>query len=432
MSEMLHYCSIDGGNSSINIIIDGEAFRPPFTSIQSDPSSARLSYNNAVTSKGNTRSLLDKLHVETTIHLDDQRDTYISEFVFGKMAEIFSKELRSRENKEKYQDKELVKMMLTALAYALLDKKMKNEDFRIKENDNLIFNICLSTGLPYREAIDNRKRQIYSKLLEGTHRVVFKHPVFHNLTIDLVIEEAYVLVEGEYALTYELNRPGGIGVETDPQDLLNKKISIIDIGGHTTEIVTVDYKLVTDEDDQILDEYNFDLNKEIEVIQEVRADMIEGLRRGVATIMEDLIPEIREEYMEVKGKPLRELTRRDIELAFTPQGVYNGKVGHISPEHIYIADKVERQAKILAQDIVAKFHTLFQGHAISELDTIFLAGGGSRVNGISQTIKNELGVLGYNKDKILSVKDPVYANVKGYYYGLSLIKEGEGIQPIVE
>lgn len=427
--DLIYNCAVDGGNSSINIIIDGVKFKRTFPSIQSDPSQAKISYNNATWTKDTTKHLWDKLHVETTMHIDNERDKYRSEFLFGKMAEEYHKDLRSRGNKEKYQDKELAKWMITALAYALLETKIKNEGYEIKPNSNIQFNVNLATGLPYREGSDESKKQQWARLFQATHRIEFKHPLFQNLVIDLVVENAIVLVEGELALRYELNRPGGLARTSNPQDLLNKRMVIIDIGGHTTEIVTIGYELMKDDEDDGYDEYDVDTSKAIRLKQVVRPHMIEGMQRGVATIMEDLIPEIEDAYVKDKGKPLRDLSRRDIELAFTRNGLYDGKIGWILPEKIYIYDMFNSLAENLAMDIVQRFHTLFQGYAISEIDTIYLAGGGSRVNTVSETLRRELGVLGYNKEKIVPVSDPVFVNAIGYYYAMTIINpEAAGIE----
>ena len=59
------------------------------------------------------------------------------------------------------------------------------------------------------------------------------------------------------------------------------------------------------------------------------------------------------------------------------------------------------------------------GEIISEVDTIYLCGGGSRIDSIVSAIKNELGNLGYKADRIVTLDDPVMANAKGYYLMLS-------------
>lgn len=422
--KTIYNCAIDGGNSSINIVIDGENFKRSFPSIQSDPLPAKANYNNAIMSRNTSDQLWNKLHVETELHINNPKVTYRSEFLFGNMAEEYQKDLRSRGNREKYQDKDLAKWMIASLSYALLEKKMKEESYVIKKDDTLQININLSTGLPYREAIDQRKQQEWANMFQGVHRTNFKHPIFNNLTIELVIEKVLVFIEGEMGLNLEIYKTGGI-VDTTPADaLLNKKMVMIDIGGHTTELVTLAFELFQDDS---YDEYDIS-DDEIEVIPVTKAHLTDGIERGIKTIMEDVITEVQEQYRLEVGKPLKVLTSRDIELAFSQKGKLSGKIGYILPEQIYVKGIFDRQAQNLAMDVVQKLHTLFQGHSISELDTIFMCGGGSRFSSITDTIRKELSILGYNSEKIFSVDDPIFANARGYYFAMSqYIEDAEDI-----
>lgn len=413
---MIYYCSVDGGNSTINIVINGKKVRRFFPSIQSDPLPAKASYANAAWGKDSSTNLWNKLHVETTLNMDKPNEFFRSEFLFGHMAEEYQKDLRSRDNKEKYQDKDLAKWMITSLAYSLFENRVQNENYKLKNNDKLQFNIILATGLPYREAKDAEKRSSWENIFKGVHRVEFKHPLFKGLTVDLVIEGAHAFVEAEMALTLELNKDGGIFETTKAEDLLNKKMAIIDIGGHTTEVVTIAYEAIQNDDDDY-DEYDVQ-ERELEVRPVTKIHLTDGIQRGVATIMEDIIVEINNEYQSI-NKPIKTLTRRDIELAFTIKGKYDGQVGWILPEKIYVKDMFDRHVENLAMDIVQKVHALYQNNVISEVDTIFLCGGGSRISSVVEIIKKQLGALGYNEDKIVSVADPVFANALGYYFTLT-------------
>lgn len=410
---MIHNIGIDGGNSTLNLVIDGENFPRSIPSIQSDPSPAKTNYNNSIFKSRNTNNQLwNKLHAETTLHKNNKDKLFRSEFLLGHMAEEYQKDQRSRGNREKYQDKDLAKWMITAMAYALLELKIQNEDYEIKEGDILQFNINMSTGLPYREGSDEKKKSEWANMFPGLHEINFKHPIFKNLKIDLVIEKVLVFVEGEMALNLELNKSGGVYDTTKPEALLQKKMVMTDIGGHTTEIVTLSYEM--DQDDTY-DEFDVS-DDEITIIPETKAHLTDGIQRGVLTIMEDVITEVEEEYRR-QGKPLRKLTTRDIELAFTKKGRFNGKIGWILPEEIYVKDIFERQAENLAMEIVQRIHSLFQD-IISEIDTIYLCGGGSRIDSIINRIKKELISLGYKADKIIPLSDPIFANAKGYYLAL--------------
>lgn len=413
-----YFCAVDGGNSTINIVINGETYKKMFPSIQADYMSAKLSYaNEAVWGKDKATQLWKRLHVETSLDVGSPGRMDRTEFVFGHMAEDYQKDLRSRQNKEKYQDKALAKWMVTSLAFALFETKQKEDGYEIEQGDNLQFNVVLSAGLPYREGKYPEKRKAWSELFKGTHRVHFKHPLFKDLTVDLVIEEVIPVIEGEMALTLELNKEGGVAQSIPAEELLNRKYAIIDIGGHTTEIVTVDYAMeeIEQDENEMYDEYDDDT--EISVRQVTKIDLTDGIERGVATVMEDVIADVSEDYRN-KKKPLKTLVRRDIELAFTNRGRLNGKRGWILPEQIYIKDMFDKQSENLANDIINKVHLMF-GEIISEIDTIYLCGGGSRIDSIVRSIKTELGRLGYSSNKIVAVDDPVMANVKGYYLMMS-------------
>lgn len=409
-----YFCAVDGGNSTINIVINGETYNKMFPSIQADYMGAKLSYaNEAIWGKDDTTQLWKKLHVETALDVNTPGKTDRTEFLFGHMAEEYQKDLRSRQNKEKFQDKALAKWMITSLAFALLETKQREDGYKIKKNDKLQFNVVLSAGLPYREGKYPEKRKAWADLFKGTHRVNFKHPLFKNLSIDLVVEEVIPVIEGEMALTLELNKKDGIAEVTPPEELLDKKYAIIDIGGHTTEIVTVNYVMseTNQDENKVYDEYLDDT--EIKVKQVTKIDLTDGIERGVATVMEDVIADVSEEYRN-KQIPLKTLVRRDIERAFTNRGKFNGKRGWILPEQIYIKDLFDKQSQNLASDIVNKVHLMF-GEIISEIDTIYLCGGGSRIDSIVSSVKRELGRLGYNSEKIIALDDPVMANVRGYY-----------------
>lgn len=417
--SMNYNCAVDGGNSSINIVINGDRFPIAFPSIQSDPLAAKADYNNAVSMKDTTTNTWDKLHVDVTLNKNNSSQKDEAEFLFGHMAEKYTRDLRNRQNFEKCNDKELAKWMIAALAYSLYYTKMKTEDYSIKENDYLQFNVNLATGLPYREGSKEEKRQQFANMFAGTHTVNFKHPIFKNLTVEIAIEQVFVFVEAEMALTLELNKEGGIYQTTPPELLLNRKMGILDIGGHTTESLTINYEMVQDQKElemgDFIDEYSM---SEFDIQQVTLTHLTYGIERGIGTIMEDVISEIDNKYRGT-GKPLRSFTRRDIELAFTRKGMLNGKIGYILPEQIYIKDIFDRQARNLATDIVQKTHAMYQGfNVVSEIDTIFLCGGGSKISTVVDAIRSEFDKLGYDKKKILVVDDPIFANAKGYYMSM--------------
>lgn len=425
---MIYNCAVDGGNASINIIIDGDKFPIAFPSLQSDPLSAKSDYTNAVNMENLSKVEYDKLHVNVEQHSNDPNKKDEAEFLFGHMAEKYTRDLRSRQNFEKASDRELAKWMITALAYSLYVVKSNREDYTIKEGDILTFHVNLGTGLPYREKSKKENVDSFAGMFQGKHKVEFKHPIFKNLVVELIIENVIVFTEAEMALSLELNKENGIFETMTPEELLGKKMSIIDIGGHTTESLTIGYELARKEEElqlgTFIDEYSL---SDIEVEQKTLTHLTFGIERGIATIMEDVIAEIDNEYRGT-GKQLRTFVRRDIEKSLTKQGMLNGKVGYILPEKIYVKDIFDSQAKNLAVDIVQKTHAIYQAHNIvSEIDTIFLCGGGSKIDIVTKTIRDEFEKLGYDKNKIQLIEDPVFANVKGYYFNLIYSLQTQGL-----
>lgn len=425
---MTYNCAVDGGNASINIIIDGDTFPIAFPSLQSDPLSAKSDYTNAVNMGNLSKVEYDKLHVNAILHADNSNERDEAEFLFGHMAEKYTRDLRSRQNFEKASDRELAKWMMTALAYSLYVVKKNREDYILKDEDILTFHVNLGTGLPYREKSKTENVKNFAKMFRGKHRIEFKHPIFKNLTVELIVENVIVFTEAEMALSLELNKEGGIFETTPPEELLDKKMSIIDIGGHTTESLTIGYELARKETElelgTFIDEYSL---SELEVEQNTLTHLTFGIERGIATIMEDVIAEIDNKYRGT-GKQLRTFVRRDIEKSLTRQGMLNGKIGYILPEKIYVKDVFDSQARNLAVDIVQKTHAMYQANNIvSEIDTIFLCGGGSKIDIVLNTIRDEFEKLGYDKNKIQVVEDPVFSNVKGYYFNLIYALETQGL-----
>lgn len=427
---MRYNCAIDGGNSTINIVINGERFPIAFPSQQADPTLAIADYNNAVNEIDTTlKNGHQKLHVNVSTYGKSSTARSEQEFVFGHMAERYTKDLRSRQSSDKSNDEELVRWMLTALAYSLFQIKVNKEDYKLKENDHISFNILLATGLPYRESSRKENKDRFANMFAGRHQVQFKHPAFKNLTVELLVERVFVYTEGKQALTLELNKEGGIYETTANEELLNKKMTLIDIGGHTTEFVTIGYEMVSDDTDlemgDFYDEYSV---SELEVKQVTLTHLTYGLDKGIGTVMEDVITEVDNEYRG-KGKPLRNLTRRDIELAFTIKGMKDGKVGYIKPENIYITPIFNRLARNLAKEIVDKTHAVYMANNVaSEIDTIFLCGGGSRISVVVDTIREEFGKLGYDRNKIVVVDDPIFSNAKGYYLDMLYDMESKEYQ----
>lgn len=430
---MIYNCAVDGGNASINIIIDGEKFPIAFPSLQSDPLSAKSDYTNVVNMENISKVEYDKLHVNVALHADKPNQRDEAEFLFGHMAEKYTRDLRSRQNFEKGNDRELAKWMIAALAYSLYVVKKNREDYVLGDGDLLTFHVNLGTGLPYREKSKKENVESFSNMFAGKHKVEFKHPIFKDLVVEIIVENVIVFTEAEMALSLELNKPNGIFDTTPSEELLDKKMTIIDIGGHTTESLSIGYEMARKETElelgTFIDEYSLD---DIDVVQKTLTHLTFGIERGVATIMEDVIAEIDNKYRGT-GKQLRTFVRRDIEKAFTRQGMLNGKIGYILPEQIYIKDIFDSQAKNLAVDIVQKTHAIYQAHnVVSEIDTIFLCGGGSKIDIIIRTIRDEFEKLGYDKSKIQLVEDPVFSNAKGYYFNLAYSLKAKGFLDVFE
>lgn len=405
-------CSIDGGNSTIEVVIEGERMAPYYPSIMADV--ANIDYNNAL-NNDNGGTGRDKLHVKVASNRTKSGDNNSEEFIFGKMAENYKDSQRNRANgDDKSKDKFLVKWQLTALTYSLIEYAQKCGE---TIGNTVQFRTDISTGLPYNEAVNEDKKQMYADMFRGNHMIEFKHPYFAGLQVELIIENVFVFVEGEASLEPILDDPEGEYADIEAEELVDSIVVMGDMGGFSTDIIGIQFEQVQDED---VDE--FDENVEIYVEPKTKINLSTGIDKGIGNIMLNVIKDVEKYEQSVQ----RKLTRRDIELALGAKGKINGRTGYIKPEKVYIGDYFEKYAINYAQEVAATIISLYKtANVQSAIRSIYLTGGGSRISIIVSTIKDKLNDAGYNIEKIYCLEDPTFSNSLGYYKAMMNIKEME-------
>lgn len=408
---MIYNCAIDGGNSTILTIVEGEKVLPIHPTVTA--SREAVDYKGAISHTGNTKTTFDKLDVTVTMNRGKNTQNE-SSFLFGYFAEKFPASIRNREHGDKSSDKELITWMVTALAYALYEYKTKKgekvvQKMRVQAN--------LATGLPYHECRNVEKVKKYSEAFQGSHLIKFNHPHFEGLEIELVIERVFVYVEGEAGLETLIYDSESEYSKLKPEELSGSIVVNVDMGGFTSEVVGIEFNLHFEGTD------TFDLNQEGELVAETRADLTTGIQKGIGHVMKSTITDIERNEIGIQ----RMLIRRDIENALGRKGLYDGKIGYVLPEKVYIKDYFDKHSKEYAVALAKALHGLYSDSNVkSRIRNIYLSGGGSNIDVVVETFKATLQELGYDTDLIISLKEPVWSNVLGYYIAMANeLKESE-------
>lgn len=398
--EKLH-CAIDGGNSSIKVIVD--QYLCPFVipSIICDADREYTDNSKRVTAGNpNHRKLHVKLQKNRTIN------NHISEFILGQMAEGNRKTNRNRENFNKSADPELVEWMLTALAYGIYDKVRKEKGM---PQNQIKAEIVLSVGLPFHEAKDSKNKRRFEKSFKGNHIIEFQHPAFDGASVELHVSKVYINVEGQASLERIIFDPTGEYGDLQPEHLLDRIFTMLNVGGFTTQISTI--KFLEDFGEQA-DEFSSDYK--LYVNPETQAHLTTDIKQGVGSAMINTIKDIEDNEKSIN----RKLIRRDIENAISRLG-YNPNAnteGWIKPEMLDINGYFLKHIRELAILTAQKLHSLYNTNNInSQLHAIYLSGGGSQIKEFVDTFKSQMGNYGYNADIIIKDNNPIFAEVEGYY-----------------
>ena len=401
---MTYNVTVDGGNSSIKVLVEGTK-KISVPTVMADPSS--VDYNigsmddDAKRNKKNPG--INKLDVSIITHHD--KGGAADRFLLGKMAEPFK--ARNRANTDKAKDTDLTKCMLSAVAYALYSYKLENGE---EIGNRMTVRVNLATGLPYHEWKNENARNEYDKKLTGNHLIKFNHPYFKDLEIELVVERTLVLIEGEAILNLIIADEDNIFTKMDKNELVDSIAVCVDLGAYTSEIVAKQFYAIYDEDDEFSEAEDFEIGIR------TMPNLTKGIPYGVGHAMERAIVDIQ------RHENVDNLIRRDIERAFGIQGRKNGKAGHLVGTGIYIGNYFKPHAQAFAKEIGREIYGLYNTENVkNRIKKIFIAGGGSRIGTVVDELKNVLINDGYDSTTIVTVTnpDPVYANCYGYYVKLS-------------
>ncbi|MBO8160650.1 MAG: ParM/StbA family protein [Thermosipho sp. (in: Bacteria)] len=389
----MFYVGVDGGNSTIKVVVNGDKILPAFPSIAAKGES--INYNMVVGKRTELQNKYghDKLDVTVTTHRDKTNSSE-RRFFFGDLAAEYNYETRN--GTKKSTDKDLLNWMLTAIAYSIFEyRKAKGEQVPKKAKAE----VAVGTGLPYWEAQDNQNRLAFEESLIGNHLVKFNDPWFGGLEMELNITDARCFMEGESALYTVLYDEKYGFQDSDPMDLIGHLITIVEMGGGSTEIVTYAFG-----EAPTLDIYN---NDNIQVTLDFRPQFTGGIKKGIGNVMTQTIADLKKYEEKLKDRDLR---KRDIEKAIARNFT-------ILPEKIKIDKYFNENVNDYIDQTVAKINQLLETQK-SRLKKIYLAGGGSKVDVVVEKLKEALGSLGFDTDKVVCLSDGVYANALGYYENL--------------
>lgn len=398
---MTYLSSIDGGNSSLKVVVEGTQ-KLKFSNIIAEH--GKVDYD--LETENTPTTGFDKLDVSVTSHFDKgDKDKQPNRFLLGEMALRYKDSVKNRSMGNKSSDSQLADSMISALAFSLYRFKQKSGD---KISSKMTIRTYLATGLPYDEWRSKNTRKRFKERLEGNHKVKFHHPMFNELEVELIIEKVLVLVEGEATLNLLISAEDSEFSKMDRSELIDQIATMIDIGAYTTEIVGKQFVHVRGEED--------DEDTDIDVVVKTMTNLSKGVDRGVGHVFEDTITDVE------KNEQVDKLIRKDIERAFEKEGIRNGKAGYLAGyENVNITKYFTPFATKFAQYIAEEFKGLYNtSHAKNKVRKIYITGGGSKSDIIVDEIKRLLSDEGYNADIIITLREPnpVYSNAYGYYVTL--------------
>lgn len=396
---MIYNATVDGGNSGLKVMVEG-THKTSIPNVMANPSGIDYTLgNNSTEGVG-----IDKLDVTVCMNFD--KGSKDDRFLLGRFAEPF--QARNRANTDKSKDIDLAKSMVTALAYAILKYREKAGEISSQRST---FTVNLATGLPYHEWKNEQTRAEFANKLTGNHLIKFNHPFFNELEIELIVQDTYVFIEGEAGVHLKLCEEGNEFVKMEDNELIETVVVGLDIGGGTTEIIGEQfYWHVLDENEDTGD-----------VRFRTMPNLTKGIPFGVGNMVYDqTISDIE------KAEKVDKLIRRDIEKAFTKQGIKNGKPGHLVGTSIDITKYFIPHAQSFAKMVGQEFYSLYNNtNTKNKVKKIYLYGGGSLIDALVNEFKAVLVNDGFDPKIIVTMRipDPVFANCFGYY--LKLLKELE-------
>lgn len=397
-------CSADGGNSTIKTLVEGEQYLSIPNVVASRE---KLDYKMSPNLK-ESKTGVNRLDVSVSRKFGEENSNE-SSYLLGALAEQFKGLATPRQAGDKCNDSQLCSNMLASVAYSILKYKIvKGKE--LNENENV--KVRLSTGLPFSEWENEGKQELFKNNLHGKHKIKFNNPFFVDMlgveTITLDVKDVIVNIEGESSLTPVLRLKFK---DMDLRSLDGKIISVIDIGAGTTEVVTKEFQIEYDEED---DEFNVDLSQ-ANVTAGTVGHLSKGLAVGISDIYDNVIKDVK------KNSDLDTISRRDIEIALGKRGVRDGQAGWLLGKDINIMESFERHATALGADLARTTYEIYKkGNVRLNIYKIFVTGGGSHIKALVDSFKSTMAEQGIKIELIESLDEPnpVYSNVIGYYLKL--------------
>ena len=387
--------SIDGGNSSIKVIYNNNFIRYENYFAKN----VEIDYSVIDIENNLDEELRNFLNVKFTWH-NGEEDQIEQDFLFGEIATNYSAVAEERLNTDKSDD---ITLNMTSILSAV-NFIIENTD-KSKLEEEMEFNLALGTGLPYHEYKEIERREKYKKHFLGQHIIEFKDPRYQALSkvkkAIVNINSVDVESEGISALDTTVSTQGLITDNEDKDLLIDTVISMIDIGGYTTDVVSGvvrerKHGYILERQDNICKGYRLGVNSEV---QKAISEIIKGLGAKITSNFK--------------------LTVRDILKAEERQGrmhgIVNRKFNINSTDYTY--PRYEELGKEIANQYI---QLLVQAAQIDNVGKVYISGGGSMNPKVAEALVDTLISRGIEKEiiEILSSPHPMYVNSVGYYLAI--------------
>lgn len=384
MKKIIRAMGIDGGNSSIKIYNNGKT----------------VSYENLYCERLVLDSKLDlateyDMNSNQEYNLDEMLDVSVTkpngvskQFIFGKQAAMYRKHIKERENMDKSTDSQLIDNCIVAIVNTIL------EELKPSELDEVMnMEVYLTTGLPFKEyKKENRER--YANAFLGKHTVEFLHPKYPVKKVNIEVKGTTIDIEGMAALRQTIFDKKLIKNE-NLDDLVDRVVSIIDIGCFTTDIVGGVFA-------------ENEINGQATLKLDYNISLCEGVNQGIGTAMDLTIKALYDKYPQLKDG---DLSRTDILKALKNTRNKNELSGR---RGISIEPEFTLQCKRLAMLLADKYVKTYSNSGYqNSIYKIYFTGGGVLTNSVVEQFKSLISSeIGNNLVEILD--EPIYQNAKGY------------------
>lgn len=388
--------AIDGGNSSIKVIYKDNFIRYEnyfAKNIEIDYSVLDI--------EGNLdEELRNFLNVKFIWH-NGEEDQVEQDFLFGEIAANYSAEAEERLNTDKSDDITLNMTSILSAVNFMIENTDKSE---LKEE--MEFNIALGTGIPFHEYKEVERREKYKNHFLGQHIIEFKDPRYQAISkvkrAIVNINSVDVESEGVSALDVTVSSQGLISQENEDRDfLLDTVVSLIDIGGYTTDIVS---GIVRER------KHGYILDRAENICYGYRLGVNSQILKSISEIIKKLGGKITSNF---------KLTVRDVLIAEAREGRMHGIVNR--KFNINSTDYTYSKYEELGKEIGNKYtQLLVQASQIDNVGKVYISGGGSMNDIIATALVDTLVSKGIDREniEILTSPHPLYVNSVGYYFAI--------------